>query len=114
MMPLMRGDPVPHRNESGRRGAGVAVEDVDGDLNGAGADLFGLGEDVGGVNTGGTCTDNGDAGGVLLQTRISSFPKFTGKRQVRREGAVSLVFTSCLFYRAGAPLYGEKGTKLSK
>ena len=45
-------------------GGGVAVEDVDGDLNGAGADLFGLGEDVGGVNTGRTCTDNGDAQGA--------------------------------------------------
>ena len=45
-------------------GGGVAVEDVDGDLDGAGADLFRLGEDVGGVNTGGTCTNNGDAQGA--------------------------------------------------
>ena len=45
-------------------GGGVAVEDVDGDLDGAGADFFGLGEDVGGVNTGGTCTNHGDAQGA--------------------------------------------------
>ena len=72
-MPLDAGVIRCHTVADQAEGGGVAVEDVDGDLDGAGADLFRLGEDVGGVNTGGTCTNNGDAQGVLLQTRKSSF-----------------------------------------
>ena len=76
---------------------GVAVEDVDGDLSSAGADLFRLGEDVGGVNTGGTCTNNGDAQGRAASNTKIFLSKFTVRRPVRREQAVSLVFTSAYF-----------------
>ena len=46
MMPINARVIRCHTVTNQAEGGGVAVEDVDGDLNGAGADLFGLGEDM--------------------------------------------------------------------
>lgn len=62
-------------------GCGVAVKDVDGYGNITIFDFFTFGEDIGGVDTGRACTDDGDAqgAGCLRHERFLSAPD-AGKR----------------------------------